>query len=217
MNTLASNFKCGRFNVIPTPNWIRQYDNCTPIISYNVSFTYFDYTINTPHTPQIIFTIYKDNINQGTFAGLNIIGKNKDKPFPKIDNILKTIQVDNISISQDCRLTVCGKSIYPIDGLFELVNNVMYKYNKWYLFPTIESWQLVTQLENSLTAIKKFQQEESDHELQNKVEALRCKLKNIQNDIVEHESEINKIYEDAADAFNLMEKHGIDLNTIEEL
>ena len=73
----------------------------------------------------------------------------------------------------------------------------------------------VTQLAKAIVAIDRMRYEESNKFISNEIAKARGRIKYLQDQIQMYESDLNKIYEAAADAMNLLEEHGVDIDAVQ--
>ena len=73
-----------------------------------------------------------------------------------------------------------------------------------------------SQLEKAKEAIRRMNIEEEYGHAKGKIEEIRNSIKEQQDKIVEIERNLNSMYEEAADAMNLLEEHGIDPNHFDD-
>ena len=69
----------------------------------------------------------------------------------------------------------------------------------------------MTQLAKAIVAVDRMRNEEANKFISNEIAKARGRIKYLQDQIRIYEGDLNKIYEDAAAAMNLLEEHGMDV------
>ena len=90
-------------------------------------------------------------------------------------------------------------------------------YESWRHFPNESSFDMVKRLYEAIVDVKAMQKEEKQKTYAGDIAKQRKKIQELQDKIAKLEKSMNSLYEKAADAMNLLEEHGVDMNAIDEI
>ena len=97
-----------------------------------------------------------------------------------------------------------------LEGIFEVAEAFEKMYISWRMFPNEKKMNDVAALVEAVTREERMRHESVAFE--SRIEDARTVIRETQNDIARMQGELNKLYEDSADAMNLLEEHGVDPN-----
>lgn len=89
-----------------------------------------------------------------------------------------------------------------------VVDSICYIWRNWKEFPAIDDYDLVLKLNSSMDCVLQMRDEMAFNPLQNEIDQKRTKVQELLESIGRLEKSLNKIYEDGADALNLLEENG---------
>lgn len=119
----------------------------------------------------------------------------------------------NITISTSGELRSAFGCPKPIEvyGISVALNTI---YREWKPFPNETDYEIVKKLKDAKDKVAAMQSGAQDCERE--INNARNSIKEYQKHITDVETRMNKLYEDAADAMNLLEAHGIKVDLNEE-
>lgn len=193
--------------MISTPLWVDREEN-------HLDVTY-DMNVQGPRAIVVEYR-RKPNSNDdgyGNFTRLYLVGED-GLPVPRITGIwnelslrLKTgllSQIQRYDIDSHGRITEQGSLVKASEsGL--LLDEAIDIYGLWKKFPTVKDFGTVKKLLEGQEAINEMKNEEVHAWIANQI-------KESQDRIADLESRMNKLYEEGADALNLLEGHGIKID-----
>ena len=120
-------------------------------------------------------------------------------------------------VSEDGKFTLHGDRLKVKDAwccVRDMIHSAFY----WDKSPTAKDYDTVLKLHDAQEAIYKMKREEQHKWIETQIKECQDAIKLNQDVIQHHEKELNKIYEEAADALNLFEECGItpDMENYEE-
>ena len=95
------------------------------------------------------------------------------------------------------------------DGVERVVYDIECYYDYFKDFPNETDIEVVKKLLDAKDAVRRMVMETKSEHIQSTIKSCRDEIVERQNQIAELEKQMNEIYEEAADAMNLLEEHGI--------
>ena len=193
-------------NEVPVPNWASEENGCVPQKAIKVG--------------NGIIVGYKPIRTLGIgYAKIYIVGKD-DQPFPKMNGIWEEIHQRSKERKHNPQYPIEG-TIAPtgeirdqygadapsFDVLHKFLIDMNLLYSNWKYFPNVTSYKKVEVLRNALEAVRAM--DGSANYIENDIKDLREQIKSRQDEIAEMEKKLNDLYENAADAMNLLEENGV--------
>lgn len=210
------------------PDWVRTFPGFTPtawIVSEGVNGTRAE-----------LVTYDKSEPNNGGEPPFAMIMFTKNGvPFKQMDNMYKELSTSieeeiadaksrqaafakNYEMSKDGRIRNSNGDGLPNKVMtMAAIRDLAYFYSIWRKFPNAEEYKLVELLSEALTKVVSMREEDDNQMIRKQIEKYRDKIHTCQESIAKLEKEENKIYEEAADALNLLEKHGYGMEKIDEI
>lgn len=200
--------------MISTPLWVDREEN-------HLAVTY-DMNVQGPRAIVVEYR-RKPNSNDdgyGDFTRLYLVGED-GLPFPRITGIwnelslrLKTgllSRIQRYDIDSHGRITEQGSLVKASEsGL--LLDEAIDIYGLWKKFPTVKDFGTVKKLLEGQEAINEMKNEEAHAWIANQIKESQKTINEERERIALFEADLNRIYEDAADAMNLFEENGIEPN-----
>ena len=144
------------------------------------------------------------------------LAKQKNKPIQYINTLYSSTDLpkgygipDNITISENGELR-SAFGVPKTNDLFGIVFEFGSIYNDWCKFPNETDYSVIETLKEAKKRVRNMQLHADG--LGAEIEESRRLIKEHQDRIAELEKQMNKMYEEGADALNLLEKHGIQLD-----
>ena len=118
---------------------------------------------------------------------------------------------DNITILENGELRGAF-GVPETSAIYGIVYELVSMYNDWRKFPNETEFGSIERLKEAMNNVGRMQM--SSSQLEEEINESRSIIKEQQDRISDLEGKLNKLYEDGADAMNLLEEHGvkIDLN-----
>lgn len=200
--------------MISTPLWVDREEN-------HLDVTY-DMNVQGPRAIVVEYR-RKPNSNDdgyGDFTRLYLVGED-GLPVPRITGIwnelslrLKTgllSRIQRYDIDSHGRITEQGSLVKASEsGL--LLDEAIDIYGLWKKFPTVKDFGTVKKLLEGQEAINEMKNEEAHAWIANQIKESQKTINKERERIALFEADLNRIYEDAADAMNLFEENGIEPN-----
>lgn len=199
----------GPKRLLKIPDWVERVDGYEPQV--------FVYTRRPP--------IYIVNQVPTTTLGVGysniVIVEENGRPFKQMKALVKKVRSE---LTKNSKLVRGHKRSYGItdDGHYKgmfgtidakdldsIVDDLLPFYWEWKRFPEVKSWKTVEKLKEAMICVDVFRREMRTKELENEIEQARDAIKGIQERIASLEKHQNEIYENAADAMNLLEENGV--------
>ena len=207
------------------PDWVRTFPGFTPtawIVSEGVNGTRAE-----------LVTYDKSEPNDGGEPPFAMIMFTKNGvPFKQMDNMYKELStsiegvvaehgakvIKNYEMSKDGKIRNSDGDGLPNRVItMTAIRDLALFYAIWRKFPDTEEYKLVELLSEALTKVVSMREEDDNQMIRKQIEKYRDKIHLCQESIAKLEKEENKIYEDAADAMNLLEKHGYGMEKVDEI
>lgn len=200
--------------MISTPLWVDREES-------HLAVTY-DMNVQGPRAIVVEYR-RKPNSNDdgyGDFTRLYLVGED-GLPFPRITGIwnelslrLKTgllSRIQRYDIDSHGRITEQGSLVKASEsGL--LLDEAIDIYGLWKKLPTVKDFGTVKKLLEGQEAINEMKNEEAHAWIANQIKESQKTINEERERIALFEADLNRIYEDAADAMNLFEENGIEPN-----
>ena len=145
------------------------------------------------------------------------------RPFPQMAGVWNEL------LRPPCNGHVCGCvldergrlsgsfGIPDTPSIFAVARHMHAIYESWKHFPNESSFDMVKRLHEAIEDVKAMQEEEERKSYAGEIAKQRKQIQELQEDISKMEQIVNGIYEKAADAMNLLEEHGVDMNALDEI
>jgi archaellum component FlaC len=159
------------------------------------------------------------------YAKVYVYDDDKMRPFPQMKGIIQEIRKRKLNyssksfyeISEDGEIRESiTKDIPSNDTLREVAVLMMELHERWRDYPNIDNFDMVEKLEKAKDSIRRMNDEETYGYTKNRIEKIRASIKEEQEQISQIERGLNSMYEEAADAMNLLEENGIDPNHFDD-
>jgi len=176
----------------------------------------------------VVVGYHPDNFSNSEdmgFVKIYVLDDNKDdsppwmkKPFCRMKEIWKEIHVNKKINSVTYEMTEDGRVYgntmgFPTDyNIGDAICDINSMYDLWKKFPNAPDWDTVGRLCEAQEAIDRLKTEEAHSWIANQIKEARETIKNEQERIAKLEKDLNKIYENSADAMNLFEEYGMEPN-----
>lgn len=113
---------------------------------------------------------------------------------------------DNITILENGELR-SAFGVPETSDIYGIVYELVSMYNDWRKFPNETEFGSIERLKDAMNKISRMQM--SSSQLEAEINESRSIIKEHQDRISDIEGKLNKLYEDGADAMNLLEEHGV--------
>lgn len=199
-------------SMIDIPKWVRKHEGYLANAAWAMGCN-----------PKFIVVMYVPSETLGvSFATLDVVDDVGD-PLPMSEVMVKYIFSDKSLKSGlgDIHLGENGelRSAFGVPELFN-INKVMDMmkdmYGMWKQFPNETDFNVVRDLNAAQDKYRRMQIEVESKCIESQIEDCRREMEVQRKRIEKLEKEMNKIYEEAADAANFLEEHGIDPNKKDE-
>ena len=212
--------------VQPLPSWVEQFPGYKAT-AWELSAGILARTQVTLVTYELIKTSLEGY--QPSFAKMMFTVK--DVPFKQMESMCKELskynkeelELHGMYVAKDYTINDDGKIRDKTNGFLpdancveHVMEDLFMLYKDWEKFPNVSDHSVVAKLSFAWSKVEAMQREERDKKIHNKIHDLRENIKSCQQNIAKLEQEENKLYEDAADALNTLEAHGIGMKEIED-
>ena len=194
-------------DMIGTPEWAERNEK------------YYDVAYRLPdEVPRVIMVEYKPKGSDADFAHgysrFYVLGAD-GKPVPYNENMWKQLHKDTSTkapseyeVDSEGRVTMLGRSIKATEAGI-VVEDLAAMNNLWGVYPTAKDYDTVRKLHDGQRAIDKLKSEDKYKRIDSQIKAAQESIKAEQERIAKLEKDLNKVYEEAADAMNYFEEQGI--------
>lgn len=180
---------------------------------------YFDVAYRLPdEVPKVIMVEYKPKGSDADFthgySRFYVLGAD-GKPVPYNESMWKELHKDTSTkapseyeVDSEGRVTMLGRSIKATEASI-VVEDLAAMNNLWGVYPTANDYDTVRKLHEGQRAIDKLKSEDKYKRIDSQIKAAQESIKAEQERIAKLEKDLNKVYEEAADAMNYFEEQGI--------
>ena len=194
-------------DMIGTPEWAERNEK------------YLDVAYRLPdEDPRVIMVEYKPKGSDADFthgySRFYVVGPD-GKPVPYNENMwnelhkkTSTKAPSEYNVDSEGRVTMLGRSIKATEARI-VVEGLAALNNLWSVYPTAKDYDTVRKLHEGQLAIDKLKSEDKYKRIDSQIKAAQESIKVEQERIAKLEKELNKVYEEAADAMNYFEEQGI--------
>lgn len=201
---------------IPTPDWVERIDGhnteCFDMGGFDCG---------------VVVACYKPDHTLGVgFAKAFLFDRKTGKPFPQMKglweetkNRLDSNGLDIMfrAIHPECKMDDDGRLNGPfgmpdVHSILGVVQEMAIIWNEWRDFPKVEEYSMVRRLIDAWRDIAVMKHETEGKGITREIEEYRAEIKESQEKIAKLEKELNEIYEKAADAMNLLEENGVEVD-----
>ena len=163
--------------------------------------------------PNIILTRYKAmSINVVDYDYLTVIDSKTKCKFNASDSLVRhacTMMDNGVKINSKCQLRNSFGSLSDIE-IACIANAISNCYNSWKYFPNETSYDNVMKFIGLIEKIKEMKLNDASGTIKNQIEEAREEIDRKRKLIAELEKKENDMYEQAADAMNILEENGYD-------
>ena len=193
---------------IPVPEWVEKFDG----------FSEEAYELET--NPRTIVVQYVPTTTLGVgFTMVHLVDSKFGGRVPMMDSMYKVLhdsQGETISCSE---YTITEGGIIrgafgcPNIGILSTIGATLRSiYYEWVDFPNETDYEMVKKLQQARMKVIDMNHQVKSKEIEKGIEKYRRKIQDAQESISKLEKELTSIYENAADALNLLEEHGVDIS-----
>lgn len=204
---------------IELPPWVEVPEDC-----YVASCRMQDY--RNSHAAVVVFHRKPgslDNWGRG-YAKVYVYDDNNVNLFPQMKGIIEEIRKRKLNhcgtsydISEDGEIReYMTRDLPSEETVYKAAMSMMELHERWRDYPNIDNFDTIEKLEKAKEAIRRMNIEEEYGHAKGKIEEIRNSIKEQQEQIVQIEHNLTKMYEEAADAMNLLEENGIDPNHFDD-
>ena len=163
--------------------------------------------------PNLILTRYKAmSINVVDYDYLTVIDKKTKCKFNASDSLVRhacTMMNNIVKINSKFQLRNSFGSLSDMQ-IACIANAISNCYNSWKYFPNETSYDNVMKFIGLIEKIKEMKLNDASGEIKYQIESARAEIDNLRKYIAELEKKENDMYEQAADAMNILEENGYD-------
>lgn len=183
---------------------------------------YFDVAYRLPdEVPKVIMVEYKPKGSDADFSHgysrFYVLGAD-GKPVPYNENMWKELHKETstkapseYNVDSEGRVTMLGRSIKATES--SIVVECLAALNSlWSVYPEAKDYDTVKKLHEGQRAIDKLKSEDKYKRIDSQIKAAQESIKAEQDRIAKLEKDLNKVYEEAADAMNYFEEQGVKPN-----
>lgn len=164
------------------------------------------------HSNIVLTRYHATSITNLDYDSFTVIDEKTHDKFKASDSLMLEVSktVDNgIKVNRECQFRGAFGALSDSE-VVSVANVIQNYYNAWKSFPNETSYDMVLQYHQSLGKIQRMKDEESGGWIKTRIEEARVEMKRLRDQIEKYEKEENQIYEEAADAMNLLEEKGYD-------
>lgn len=197
---------------IPVPEWAEKFDG----------FSEEAYELET--VPRTIVVQYIPTTTLGVgFTMIHLVDSKFGGRVPMMDSMYKVLHdAQHLDISgNEYTITeggiIRGAFGCPNVGIISSVGASLRSiYHDWVDFPNETDYEMVKKLQQARMKVIDMNHQMKSKEIEKGIEKYRRNIQESQESIAKLEKELTSIYEEAADALNLLEEHGVDISDSEK-
>jgi hypothetical protein len=193
---------------IPVPEWVEKFEG----------FSEEAYELET--VPRTIVVQYVPTTTLGVgFTMIHLVDSKFGGRVPMMDSMYKVLhdaQQESI-LGNGYTITeggiIRGAFGCPNIGIISSIGASLRDiYYEWVDFPNETDYEMVKKLQSAKMKVVAMNHQANSKEIEKGIEKYRRKIQEAQESIAKLEKELTGIYEEAADALNLLEEHGVDVS-----
>ena len=193
---------------IPVPEWVEKFDG----------FSEEAYELGI--TPRTIVVQYVPTTTLGVgFTMIHLVDSKFGGRVPMMDSMYKVLHDSQGETISGNEYTITEGGIIrgafgcPNVGILStIVATLRSIYYEWVDFPNETDYEMVKKLQQARMKVIDMNHQVNSKEIEKGIEKYRRKIQDAQESISKLEKELTSIYEEAADALNLLEEHGVDIS-----
>ena len=197
---------------IPVPEWVEKFDG----------FREEAYELET--VPRTIVVQYVPTTTLGVgFTMIHLVDSKFGGRVPMMDSMYKVLHDMQREIVSGNEYTITEGGIIrgafgcPNVGILSSIGATLRSiYYEWVDFPNEKDYEVVKKLQQAREKVIAMNHQANSKEIEKGIEKYRRKIQDAQESISKLEKELTSIYEEAADALNLLEEHGVDISDSEK-
>ena len=197
---------------IPVPEWVEKFDG----------FRVEAYELET--VPRTIVVQYVPTTTLGVgFTMIHLVDSKFGGRVPMMDSMYRVLHDSQEETISGNEYTITEGGIIrgafgcPNVGILSSVGASLRRiYYDWVDFPNETDYEMVKKLQQAREKVIAMNHQANSKEIENGIEKYRRKIQDAQESISKLEKELTSIYEEAADALNLLEEHGVDISDSEK-
>lgn len=197
---------------IPVPEWVEKFDG----------FSEEAYELET--VPRTIVIQYVPTTTLGVgFTMIHLVDSKFGGRVPMMDSMYRVLHASQREVISGTEYTITEGGIIrgafgcPNVGIISSVGASLRSiYHEWVDFPNETDYEMVKKLQQAREKVIAMNHQANSKEIEKGIEKYRRKIQDAQESIAKLEKELTGIYEEAADALNLLEKHGVDVSDSEK-
>lgn len=197
---------------IPVPEWVEKFDG----------FRTEAYELGTAN-PRVIVVQYLPTTTLGVgFTMIHLVDSKFGGRVPMMDSMYRVLHDQRDAIPGNEYTITEGGIIRGAFGCpnLEILSNIVAAlsniYYEWVDFPNETDYEMVKKLQQARMKVIDMNHQMNSKEIEKGIEKHRRKIQESQESIAKLEKELTSIYEEAADALNLLEEHGVDISESEK-
>ena len=193
---------------IPVPDWVEKFDG----------FKEEAYELET--VPRTIVVQYIPTTTLGVgFTMIHLVDSKFGGRVPMMDSMYKVLHDSQMLTIPGSEYTITEGGIIrgafgcPNVGILSGIASTFRSiYYEWVDFPNETDYEMVKKLQQARMKVIDMNHQVKSRDIEKGIEKYRRKIQDAQESISKLEKELTSIYEEAADALNLLEEHGVDVS-----
>lgn len=193
---------------IPVPEWVEKFEG----------FREEAYELDT--VPRTIVVQYVPTTTLGVgFTMIHLVDSKFGGRVPMMDSMYKVLHDSQRVMLPGSEYTITEGGIIrgafgcPNVGILANIGSSLRSiYYEWVDFPNETDYEMVRKLQQARLKVIDMNHQVKSRDIEKRIEKCRRKIQDAQESISEMEKELTGIYEEAADALNLLEEHGVDVS-----
>lgn len=193
---------------IPVPEWVEKFDG----------FREEAYELDT--VPRTIVVQYVPTTTLGVgFTMIHLVDSKFGGRVPMMDSMYRVLHDSQRVMLPGSEYTITEGGIIrgafgcPNVGILSGIGGSLRSiYYEWVDFPNETDYEMVKKLQQARMKVIDMNHQVKSRDIEKGIEKYRRKIQDAQESISKLEKELTSIYEEAADALNLLEEHGVDVS-----
>jgi len=198
---------------IPVPEWVEKFDGFR-----EEAYELEAYELET--VPRTIVVQYVPTTTLGVgFAMIHLVDSKFGGRVPMMDSMYRVLHDEPRGCFPGSEYTITEGGIIRgpfgcpnVVTLVNIVASLRSIYHEWVDFPNETDYEMVKKLQQARMKVIDMNHQAKSKDIEKSIEKHRRKIQAAQESISKLEKELTGIYEEAADALNLLEEHGVDVS-----
>ena len=153
------------------------------------------------------------------YVRIHLVDKDTNLPFPQMKGIWRECSgtMEGLKSLSSCKMDGTGKitNAFGVPDISDIIQTTILlidMWETWRFFPKVTEYSTIKKLASAVIDVEAMQSEMENKGIEREINRIRETIKVEQDEISSLEKSLTNICEKAADAMNLLEENGVDIN-----